>query len=499
MAALSARRSLVSLVRGAPFPSTLVTPHFPPLPLRAVASPDMRHSRIAVLEPHPPAPLSSLSAASPPDLRTFAITPASARALTAAGVWGHVAAFRAPAFRSMQVWDALGPGHLRFGGGHGGGELGWIVEQGVLAGALGEAMGRLAGTGRLTLKALAVKEFHLPGAGTEAALPPSARLSPPTAGTPLTRLTLADGSSLTARLVVGADGAASQVRAAARIGSWGTDYDARAVVATVTAAPGSLRSTAWQRFLPHGPVAVLPLWGDYASIVWSTTPSHADALVSSSPDAFLASLNAVLTAPHEAFMAAVEGGEATPPGEGFDRRRDVLWLDPLHVAAQAFGAAQAALGRLSDGGPSTFAPPPSLTALHGGRASFPLRNSGAASYVRNRVALIGDAAHTVHPLAGQGLNMGLADADALCGILARAAAVGSDLGSLGVLRGYERERVGRNLLLQGGLQAVQAAFSGSGSSPLARPWAAARSLGLTLLNSAAPAKELLQRVAMGNY
>lgn len=501
----------------------------------------MRNARIAVLEAKAPAPVSSITAESAPDLRTFAITPASQQLLQACGAWTRMAGARAPSFSSMQVWDSLGPGFMRFHSHPGSSTaptvssqatgpdmytqgdalqrqpLGWIMEQSVLQGALFERLQELAASGRVTLLCPAsIKSISLPGAGEVPAVPKAARLTEQADGPEKSRHALAhvqltDGTALRARLLVGADGAQSRVREAGKIGVWGWEYNQRAVVATVRT--NGHMSTAWQRFLPNGPVAILPLWGDLASIVWSTTHSHAEMLVKASPEAFLMALRTVLTAPPEAFASALRGDDApdveapasdapsggatsAPSSDLYNQARDTLWLDPLSVLSKLMAHTTRAISGTAT--QDAFVQPPAILNVQGTRASFPLKLTKANSYVGERVALIGDAAHTVHPLAGQGLNLGLGDAAALADVLAAAAYTGADFGSVGVLRQYERERSAQNLLMMAALDGVKRGFSTSDLPPALRePWAAARNLGMALINRAGPLKAHITRVATG--
>jgi 2-octaprenylphenol hydroxylase len=185
--------------------------------------------------------------------------------------------------------------------------------------------------------------------------------------------------TLAARLVIGADGAQSAVRQAAGLTAEVSDYRQTAIVATVTTGRPH-EKTAWQRFMRNGTLALLPLADGSSSIVWSADDAVATALLTASPADFAVELN---------------------------RASDL-----------ALGA----------------------TRLVSERASFPLRRLAAHHYVAQRIALIGDAAHVVHPLAGQGVNLGLLDAAALAQLILEACREREDPGALRVLRRYERWR-----------------------------------------------------------
>lgn len=208
------------------------------------------------------------------------------------------------------------------------------------------------------------------------------------------------------RLVVGADGAASRVREAAGIAADVADYRQTAIVATVaTARPHE--ATAWQRFMHDGTLAFLPLVDGTSSIVWSADDEPAGRLVAASDEAFAAEL---------------------------DRASDL------------------ALGN---------------TRVTGARMSFPLRRLSAQHYVLQRLALVGDAAHVVHPLAGQGVNLGLADAAALAQLVLAAVAGSEDPGALRVLRAYERWRRSEVALMSAAIDAFDR-WLAHGSDPVAR-------------------------------
>lgn len=202
---------------------------------------------------------------------------------------------------------------------------------------------------------------------------------------PRARLGLASGGALEPRLVVAADGVASPLRALAGIESETQSYGARAIVANVrTRKPHE--HTAWQRFTPDGPLAFLPLCDGGSSIVWSVRDARADTL---------------------------------------------LALDDAHFRAALTDAFGSRLGAVESSS---------------ARIAFPLRLQLAKRYAAQRVALVGDSAHAVHPLAGQGLNLGLLDASALAETLAGANAAGEDFGSAGVLERYQRWRLSDNAI-----------------------------------------------------
>jgi 2-octaprenylphenol hydroxylase len=246
-------------------------------------------------------------------------------------------------------------------------------------------------------------------------------------------LILENGQRLRTRLLVGADGARSWVRQALGVTSREREYGQRAIVAHVES-QRSHRETAWQRFIAGGPVALLPLDDGRSSVVWSC------------PDATAAEL-----------MAADK--------KIFDRRLTL--------------ATDQVLGSLT-------------TTTE--RADFPLSLAYAQRYTGRRYALIGDAAHRVHPLAGQGANLGLLDAAALAETLAvQQASPVIDPGDPVILRRYERWRKGDNLLTMGVLDGLHRLF-GAGWVPAAR----LGGLGLGIVDRLAPVKRRLALYAMGD-
>jgi len=344
------------------------------------------------------------------DLRVSAITRASRQIFSNLDAWSGMAARRVTPYRRMHVWDAGGSGEIEFDSADlGEAELGHIIENRVIQLALWEQLAQAESLQLICPAAIASLDLE--------GVRPS--------------LQFADGRQLQSELVVAADGANSFIRNQADIPVEGWPYEQQAVVATVRAAQGH-GDTAWQRFLPNGPLALLPIGKDCFSLVWSTSPAQAEEL---------------LTLADSEFADAVES------------------------------AAEGRVGELSAVGP---------------RAAFPLRLQHAQCYVKPGLALVGDAAHVIHPLAGQGVNLGLLDAAALAEVLLGAARRGRPLGDMHVLRRYERARKGDNLAMQYAMDGFKRLF-GSQAAPVRT----LRSFGLGLVDRAGPLKQLFAGSAMG--
>lgn len=370
------------------------------------------------------------------DLRVSALSRASQRLLARLGrgpsVWERIQQLGASPYREMRVWDGVGGAGIHFDSADlGEPDLGHIVENRVTQLALWEC---LEATPEVKLlcpargAALILPEAGAgPAAGRDRGEVPGA----PGALGDLARVDLNDGRRVAARLVVGADGRDSWVRAQAGIATSGWEYDQQAIVANVSLTEPH-RETAWQRFLPTGPLAFLPLADGRCSIVWSARSERARELMALDDTAFLKALE-----------------------EASERRLGAL----------------TAIGR---------------------RAAFPLRLQHADQYVRPRLALIGDAAHAVHPLAGQGVNLGFLDAAQLADSLGEAQAQGRDIGGLWALRRYERARRGDNLRMLAAMDGFKRLFSND--QPLL---VAARNAGLAAADRLTPLKRLFMEQALG--
>ena len=358
--------------------------------------------RVALVEARPPAPEHGDDI----DLRVSALSLASLRMLSRLGVWPLLRAERIGVFREMHVWEETGHGEIHFDAAEiGEPALGYVVENGNLQQALEQR-----------LRHFDTLRWYRP-----------ARLESLQLDDDSVTLRL-DTGRVQARVLVGADGSRSRVRELAGIGVDESAYGQHAVVAAVDV-PDGHRETAWQRFLPDGPLAVLPLAGNTCSVVWSTTPEHAQRLEAMTDDDFGMALE-----------------------EAYESR----------------------LGRVLP---------------HGPRAAFPLRSLHAERYVDRRLVLAGDAAHTIHPLAGQGVNLGLLDAAALAAVLGTG---NGDPGRRALLRRYERWRRGHNALVRTAMTGFKELF-GSDLRGVRR----LRNLGLGAAARVAPLRRLFMLQASG--
>ena len=360
----------------------------------------------ALVESREPAPWRSEQEV---DLRVVGLAASSIGLLDDLGVWTSIREARACPYRRMHVWDAASGAPIDFDAAHAGqAALGYIVENSLVQSALWQA---LDGAGVQCVCPADVAGFEVREDRVEVAL--------------------ADGRALAARLLVAADGAGSPLRTMAGIDTRGRDYDQRGVVAHVhTERPH--QHTAWQRFLPGGPLALLPLADGRSSIVWSL------------PE---------------------------------DEAARVLALDEAAFCDELGVAIDFRLGRIT--GCSA-------------RAAFPLRLQLAERYDAPRFALLGDAAHTVHPLAGQGVNLGLRDVAELRDTLVDARSAGRDIAAPHVLRRYARRRRSADTLDALGFDALGRIYAWQ-----APPLIAARALGVRMIDRLAPLKQRLADHAAG--
>lgn len=327
---------------------------------------------VTVIEPSAPP---AFAPSAPPDVRISAISAASVGLLKSLGVWDAVRAMRAHPYRRLETWEwedahvTFDAVELKLP------ELGYMVENNVLQLALWQA---LTAHEAVTLQV-------------------GASLQEMQRGETRTTLRLTNGGECAASLVIGADGANSQVRQLAGIGvhAWQYQQSCMLISAQCVQEPGN---STWQQFTPSGPRAFLPLFDKWASLVWYDTPA---------------------------------------------RIRQLQGMTMPQLQQEIACNFPSRLGQ--------------VTPLSAG--AFPLTRRHALQYVQPGLALVGDAAHTIHPLAGQGVNLGYRDVDALLDILSEAKSQGEAWASLPVLKRYQARRRADNFIMQSGMDLFYAGFS----------------------------------------
>lgn len=361
--------------------------------------------KVAVIEAQLPEPFTDEQAH---DLRVSALSIASKNILQAIGAWEGVISRRYCPFKRMRVWETAGDttfnsDDIRYS------ELGYIVENRITQLALLE---RLPSFNNVELlMPSAITKIHYDGHQSE--------------------LALADGRVLQAKLLVAADGGQSRVRQVVGLGVTSWDYNQHALVIYIeTAYPQ--QDITWQRFVPSGPQAFLPLTGNYGSIVWYQSP---------------------------------------------DEVRRLQALPAEQLKTELVSAFPSCLGEVKQ-------------IL--GVASFPLKRQHAQRYVKQGVALIGDAAHMINPLAGQGVNIGLLDAAALAEIVVDAHRRGKNIADMATLQRYEAMRRNENLKMMTLMDVFYRTFSND-----ILPLKLLRNLGLGLAQRVTPARNRAMKAAMG--
>ncbi|REL36305.1 FAD-dependent monooxygenase [Thalassotalea euphylliae] len=376
---------------------------------------------IAIVEPNQPTEL-----AQAPELRVSAINAASEQLLNNLGVWSAIAQQRLQPYRHMHVWDKANIGALDFdinqlSDARNRENLGYIIENKVIRNALWQQAEADNGISLLTqepLQNIAMGDHEV-------------------------FASFASQMPVMAKLVVGADGANSWLRQQLDMTMAFRDYDNHALVATVDCELGH-QDTAWQVFLPQGPLAFLPLYNtNQCSIVWSTSPQEAEHLQQ---------------------------------------------LDVSEVSKALTAASDGKLGQVT---------------LASDMQSYPLTMRLAHKFTKGRAVLIGDAAHTIHPLAGQGVNLGLQDAASLAQLIsehyhsenssqASSDSANSAWHSDKMLSQYNRWRRAEALEMVTAMEAIKQSFT-----PQIAPIKLLRGLGMGLINHIPAVKQQMIKQAMG--
>lgn len=359
------------------------------------------------------------------------------------GIWEHIKSMRAQPVRRMQVWESCSEAMITFDEKNHDEVVAHIVENDVILQAI---------KNQVPNHVEVQFESKVDGYGL------------PQDSSSHVTISLAGGKTISTDLLIGADGAKSLVRQTMGSQYLGWEYDQMGIVATLELSEPSDNSVAWQRFLPTGPVALLPLSDDRSSLVWSTTKDSAKTLLNLPEEEFTDALN----------RAIWDNSSTDQTVQAVHEK----WTNLLDVIIPSQGADVRQL-------------PPSVSAVvPGSRGAFPLGLGHAVHYVAPRVVLIGDAAHRVHPLAGQGVNLGFGDVAALLETLEKAVLLGADIGDVRELYKYESERQKHNMATMASIDGLYRLYSTT-----ATPIVLLRSLGLSAVNTLSPLKRYIMKHA----
>lgn len=345
--------------------------------------------------------------------RVVALNDFAVNMLKSVGAWDFISSHRAQPVKTMKVWESQSDACLVFGRV----PLAHIVENNLVVASLSNLLDSLSSEINIDVVYDAeVRDILIHPSNQFEKL---AKLSIRTHGLKI------QNETIETNLVVGADGHCSVVRQAAGLNAISWDHGQKAIVATLRMGEGNEEFTAWQRFLPTGPIALLPLSKQYSSLVWSTTACEANRLLQLNETEFVYELNHYLSHP----------SQPNP------------W--PLVAVCKLIGSLMNAINQYCSTSHEkhqhvslTRPVAPHIDGLQEGsqRACFPLGFQHAHSYAAPRVALVGDAAHRILPLAGQGVNLGFGDAVTLTKHLETAISHGADIGSYQYLQKYACER-----------------------------------------------------------
>uniref|UniRef100_A0A671UDZ1 Ubiquinone biosynthesis monooxygenase COQ6, mitochondrial n=1 Tax=Sparus aurata TaxID=8175 RepID=A0A671UDZ1_SPAAU len=351
--------------------------------------------------------------------RVSSISPGSATLLSSIGAWEQITKMRCKPYQKMQVWDACSDALITFDKENLQDEMAYIVENDIVVAALTQQLDGLSDNVQVKYRSKVVKyAWPMPHQAAESI--------------PWVQITLASGETLQTKLLIGADGPNSMVRRELGIPTVKWGYDQSAVVAVLHLSEPTENNVAWQRFLPTGPIAMLPLSDTESSLVWSASHRFAEELLEMDEESFVDAINS-------AFWSNENQSEL------------------IETAGSLFRSALSAI-MPSAGSPRQL--PPSVAGIGPkSRVMFPLGMGHASEYIRHRVALIGDAAHRVHPLAGQGANLGFGDVACLTQLLSQAAFNGKDLGAIQHLLEYETERQRHNLPMMAAIDLMKRLYS----------------------------------------
>lgn len=377
--------------------------------------------------------------------RVVALSQNTKSLMSSLNVWKHIEDMRLQPVKHMQVWDACSDALISFNSADNyNDDVAYIVENDVLLHAVNTELNNTDNKNFNIVYEAKIADYTLPNSEEV---------------NPKSLVKMNNGDTYSCQLLIGADGANSAVRRAMGVQYLSWNYDQMGVVATLYLAEETDNTTAWQRWLPSGPIAILPLDSQRSSLVWSTWEDNAKRLLKLPEEQFVDELNDALWKQYPR-SGAVEGC--------------MSWVSGcLRRAGLPDGAARQL--------------PPSVQGVaSSSRAAFPLAFGHSTRYVANGVALVGDAAHRVHPLAGQGVNLGFGDVKELTELLADATYGGFDINDPSYLQRYESNRQRHNVPTQLAIEALHRLYTVD-----LPPVVLLRSVGLQLTNALHPVKKLL--------
>ncbi|XP_026735257.1 ubiquinone biosynthesis monooxygenase COQ6, mitochondrial [Trichoplusia ni] len=381
--------------------------------------------------------------------RVVALNQNTKALMTSLNIWKHVEDMRLQPVRYMQVWDASSDVMISFSSADMmDDDVAYIVENDLMLHAINKELLSTDNENTHIVYNAKIDSYQLPKEKYSS---------------PQSIVKMANGDTYTCQLLIGADGANSAVRKAMGVQYLTWSYEQMGVVATLNLAEECTNTTAWQRWLPTGPIALLPLDSKRSSLVWSTWQDNAKQLLQLPEDQFVDALNDALWKQYPR-SSSVETCTS--------------WLSScLKQVGMADGAARQL--------------PPSVSGVAAGsRAAFPLAFGHSTRYIAPGVALIGDAAHRVHPLAGQGVNLGFGDVKDLTELLAEAVYSGLDITHPNWMEKYESVRQRHNVPTQFMIEMLHRLYTVD-----FMPVVLARSLGLQIANALQPIKKLIMSQA----
>jgi len=381
--------------------------------------------------------------------RVSALNPGSVKMLEQLGAWSTVPGHRANPIHNMQVWEACSDASISFGG-EAGAPLSYLVENDVTQLGLNTALQDLNNV--TVIHGCKVSKYRIPAECGDAT--PADKVE----------IFLSNGDVIETQLLIGADGNRSLVRESLGGENMSWEYNQMGVVGTLELAEETENHTAFQRFLPTGPIAILPLSSRYSSLVWSMPTNQAREMLQLSGADLVRELETGL------WESSAHNGLVNTAATGLD------------YILRSFAASSSS---------SRSQLPPRIKGVEN-VAGFPLGFGHSPRYAGPRTLLIGDAAHRVHPLAGQGVNLGFGDVDTLSTILDRSLREGLSLGNTSWLLDYETERQRHNVPTMLAIDSLHRLYSSTFT-----PIVLARTLGLQVTDALTPLKKMLVNHAAG--